>query len=206
MISEQKTLLIFTAADIWRDRKSRREEYKLGYSSVIKHLPGLEIIYLETFKKKKSVLELFGPVFYSNSHKRGISNKGVNLIRALQSLLSCKESLFVAENVIVMTGRYQILSDKFHETLLAESVRRDFIGREFQDLAQVHTGLFMIKTKLLIQFVNSVDLEEMERKRISIENELWSFMSQNDVNCLFLPKLDLYAPVFGTGVRDPHVL
>ena len=198
-------MLIFTAADIWRDRKSRREEYKLGYSSAIKYLPGLETIYLETFKKKKSVLELFGPVFYSNSHRRGISNKGVNLLRALYSLITDKDSLFVAENVIVMTGRYQILSDKFYETILAESARRDFIGREFQDLAQVHTGLFMIKTKLLIEFVNSVDLEEMERKRLSIENELWSFMSKNEVNCLFLPNLNLYAPVFGTGVRDPHV-
>ena len=205
MPQEKKIVLIFTSADIWRDRKARGKEYSRGQAAATEYLPGIEVIYLETFRRSKSVLQQFGQVIYSKSHKRRIANKGVLLALALESLYSKNQMFSEVENLIVLTGRYQLFSHKFYESLIAESASRDFIGREFPEIGQVHTGLFMIKTKLLSEFLNTVNLNQMERRSISIENELWGFLSKKGANCLFLPNLDLYAPVFGTGIRDDNV-
>jgi len=202
---EKKIFLIFTSADIRRDRRARGKEYIRGQAAASKHLPKIEFIYLETYRRNKSVLQQFGQVIYSKSHKRRISNKGVLLALALESLYRKEQMFLEVENLIVLTGRYQLFSDKFHESLIAESSGRDFIGRDFPEIEQVHTGLFMIKAKLLLEFLSAVNLEEMERKSISIENELWSFLLRKKANCLFLPNLDLHAPVFGKGIRDDHV-
>ena len=205
MPQEKKMVLIFTSADIRRDRKARGKEYARGQAAATEYLPRIEVIYLETYRRNKSVLQQFGQVIYSKSHKRRIANKGVLLALALESLNSKKQLFAEVENLIVLTGRYQLFSDKFHESLIAESSGRDFIGREFPEIEQVHTGLFMIKARLLLEFLSAVNLKEMERRSISIENELWSFLSRKKANCLFLPNLDLYAPVFGKGIRDDHV-
>lgn len=206
MVDAKRTVLVFTAADIWRDRKSRREEYKLGHDSVIEYLPHLEILYLETRRKRKSVLEQFGQVTYSKSHRSDIANKGVLLILALKSFLKGEdENLQGIDNIIVMTGRYRLTSRQLYESILACPADIDFVGREFAELNQVHTGLFLINKEFLKVFLSETSTENMERSSISIEHELWRFLTNRNATTYFLPSLDLYAPVFGKGIRDTHV-
>ena len=63
------------------------------------------------------------------------------------------------------------------------------------NIKHFNTGMFCIKSKLLLEYIHSVDLQQMTSQFISIEDNIYNFFITNNIEYDALEKMDvIYFP------------
>ncbi len=197
--------IIYTSALIPNKFEERKNDYINSYSELIKYIPQNNIFIVESFSSDISFFNKLGSeVFVSNTHDPSFKNKGVLEIKAM---LSFFENNKFSDNDLVMklTGRYKINDDYFIK--LPENTKNfDFYGKLIDDNTQIFTGCFIAKYSLIIEFLKSQNLMLLENNMINIEKALLDFLIAKNKKCFFVDKLNVTAPIFGTGNVQIHNL
>jgi hypothetical protein len=190
--------VIYTSALIPNKFEERKNDYINSYNELIKYIPQNNIFIIESFSSDISFFNKLGSeVFVSNTHDSTLKNKGVLEIKAM---LSFFENNKFNDNDLVMklTGRYRINDDYFIK-LPEDAKNFDFYGKLIDNSTQIFTGCFIAKYSLIIEFLKSQNLMLLEENMINIEKALLDFLITKNKKCFFVDKLNLTAPIFGTG-------
>jgi hypothetical protein len=188
---ERKNNFIFTSAEIENDWLERHKEYLSSLQTIVKYNEDVSI--LECYKTRNSSLSGFGGVVkYSNTHNNNIKNKGVLELLALKTI-----DIKPNEYYIKISGRYRFVDNSFYTTI--KNTNYDIVCK-MDSVGQVYTFLFYVKGSVLIDFLNNVDLDFIEKNMINIEYVFSQYVKNKNV--LYLKFLGLYAPIFGVGNRD----
>lgn len=184
--------LLLTSAIIEAHYDERKNEY-LESVSYIDSI-GLKnyVFFIETILSKDHFIEdLQIPVFYSNTHLDYLRNKGVKEILALAKFLNSIE-IVEDEMIIKLTGRYRFISDFFIKEVEKQEYDLYYTTRDFQSFF----GCFAIRKKYFIEFINSLNLVEMENRMINIELEFLNFIKRrDDINSKVYNKIDVYSKI-----------
>jgi len=184
--------IILTSAIIKDFYEERKDEYKksidffenIGFKN--------DIFFIETVIKGDSYLEDFGVnVFYSKTNDNNLRNKGVKEIIAIKKFF---EDKIINDNEIIvkLTGRYKFISDSFLKEI--KNGENDLYYTTSD--GQAFFGCFAIRKKFIIDFINSLNLSEMERNMINIEFEFINFINKRkDINSKLINKIDVYSNI-----------
>lgn len=100
----------------------------------------------------------------------GIRNKGVGLIG---QWINCIDIIKQYEYVIHYEPRQILLNLEFFKRFIEDPISLFTIN---PGSGTFNTGLIAIESRLLVDYINSCDLERMNRNYISIEDHLFQFM------------------------------
>jgi hypothetical protein len=158
---------------------------------------------IEAFLKKgPSFLDDYcKDVFYAQSNNLSLKNKGVNEGRTM--LEGLKHFNFAPNDMVVkLTGRYFFSNDSFLRTV-ENNPDADAIVRQtiLWDKENIVTGCFALKNHYLIDFLEHLDFEKMERNMIDIEWEMKLYIQkiirEKNAKVIFVDLLHLSAHVWG---------
>jgi hypothetical protein len=191
-------IVLYTSALIQNKFEERKNQYLQSYNSLLRFFPKSDIHVIECFSKKPDFFdELSSSTFISNTHNESIRNKGVLELMAIQKFLEnnnyTEDTLFFK-----LTGRYQLIDDHFLKIVL-QNTGFDFYGKIVYDGTQIFTGCFCIKFRTLYDFIYRTDFDYLNSNMINIENAIYDYLISTNSNYFFVDKLNLIAPIFGTG-------
>jgi hypothetical protein len=184
--------ILLTSATIPSFFEERKNEYQESIDFIKNHSLNGNSTIIETVLFEKSFLEEFDlEIFYSKTHNETIKNKGVKEIMALNSYFY-NNKIDDNEMIIKMTGRYRFLSEKF----IKEIQKDDFDAYYTTEGNQVFFGCFALRKKYLIEFINSIDLDEMEKNMINVEKKFYDFLQiKNNIKLKHIDKIDVYSKI-----------
>lgn len=189
--------VIYTSALITNKFEERKLHYKDSYSILLKYFKNSDIYIVECFSDKSDFLSDFGSqVYLTNTHDVKIRNKGVLEVKGISNFIL--NNKIEDDYFLKMTGRYKFLDDHFIKNY-RDNIGYDFYGKLIDNKTQVFTGCFIIKNKILNEFIEYVDINHLESNMINIEMYLLNFLIEKKKNCFFIDKLNVDAPIFGSG-------
>lgn len=183
--------ILLTSALIDSNFDDRKEEYlkSIKYFKSEELLDKVSII--ETVVKSGSFLETLGyDVFYSNTLNTTLRNKGVKEIIAIKKYLD-QSNIVGDELVIKLTGRYRLESNLFMDSIINSDNDAYYLPVK----QQIFFGCFAIKKKYFDEFINSLNIEEMENRMINIELVFANYLKSKQIKKKELEKLDLYSNI-----------
>jgi hypothetical protein len=189
--------VIYTSALIPNKFEERKLHYKNSYSVLLEYFNNSDIYIVECFSDKSDFLSDFGcQVYLTNTHDVNIRNKGVLEMKGISDFIL--NNKIEDDYFLKVTGRYKFLDNYFIKNY-KDNIGHDFYGKLIDNKTQVFTGCFIIKNKILNEFIEYVDLNHLESNMINIEMSLLNFLIENNKNCFFIDKLNIEAPIFGQG-------
>lgn len=195
---ESETKIICTAALIDNQFEKRKAEY-IKSLNILNSYQFYDPYIIESVLPlgSRSFLNNYSNnVLYTNTNNCSFKNKGVN--EACSLLEAFKKLKFKEHDIIVkITGRYSFNSDLFLTTI-KENPTVDVFALKISD--QVFTGCFAMRYELFKDFLNQLDFIKMEKEMINIEYELALYLKkiESKNNILYINKIDITAPIFGT--------
>lgn len=197
--------ILYTAALIHNQFDSRKEEY-LHSLFLLDTYGFLKKTYIvdSCTKQEASFFESYSnQVIYAGTNDHKWINKGVN--EALAILKALDHFSFHENDLIIkLTGRYFLDSDKFLK--IVEDHPEIDLFVKFDPYGQVFTGCYAIRCRYLREFLQTVDLQELNDKKICIETKAAEYVqkavSRHGAKLLILEHLDVTANIFGWGERD----
>ena len=196
---DSEVKIICTAALIESQFEMRKTEYAKSLS-VLKSYGYHDPYIFDSILPfgSKSFLDNYSDnTFYTNINNDSLKNKGINEARSLLELF--KKVNFKEHDMIVkITGRYNFNSDLFLKTI-QENPTVDVFAMKIKE--QIFTGCFAMRYILFKDFLSQLDFIKMEREMINIEYELAQYLKKIGPknNILYMNKIDIAAPIFGTG-------
>lgn len=146
--------------------------------------------------------DLIDNVFYSCTHNPAIRNQGVDEIAALRAFIN-HYNFDDNDMIIKLTGRYTPNSNLFFDYISLKEDKYDGFFHAFpvshSGYGQIFTGAFAIRLRLLKKYLDSVNLNLLERNMINIEYDIYQFI-KNIKSIKYLNKLDI--TVFPGGGED----
>ena len=144
----------------------------------------------------KSIKNLKG-IFLFLNNEYGKINKGAGLIVQWKYALSNISDDY--EYVIHFEPRQQLKDFSFFERFIAkpQNYAKSWfpVVMKFKifpiTLSQILTGIFVLKRKYLERYCNSVDLVKMVRNRVSIEDDIYEFLKNNNIEFCNVEKLGI---------------
>lgn len=189
-------LIIVTSAELEIQKEMRTSEYLNTLQWLKENAQKHKIVWLECVKDNISYVENNFEVYYSNCNNPNYSNKGANLGLSLKTFF---ENYEVEEDIVVqMTGRYNFLSRHFFDTI-ENNLGYDFYGVQKIEYQQCFTGCFGMRKKYFKDWLYQTDWEDLNRTTTNIEKSLWDYNAKNQLNCMYLDKVDVRANIFGDG-------
>jgi len=140
------------------------------------------ITIIETYSKDKVAdLENSGLKVYYSHFNNSFTNKGLNEMFHIYDFL--RNSIIKDDDTIVkISGRYLIENDEIL------SIDRDFIAKYDGDIYPgnrgVHTFYFGFKKKIFLEFINSLDVKNINYDSICIEWLIKDFMLNKKITIL----------------------
>ena len=116
------------------------------------------------------------PMYHINNNY-GRRNKGAGIIEMWKSNI---DTILKYKWLLYFEPRTILNDNEFIKNCLASPGNHFKIIEEGSIEPHFYTGLFMIKTELLIEFCKNSDLEQMVKNSISIEFHLKNFMDSNN--------------------------
>lgn len=184
--------LLLTSAIIEDHYQERKNEYLESIHTIDSIGLKSDVFLIETVLSKGHFIEdLSIPVFYSNTHVEHLRNKGVKEILALSNFFNSQE-IVDNEMIIKLTGRYRFISDFF----IREVQKQEYDLYHTNRGSQSFFGCFAIRKKYFVEFINSLNIVEMENKTINIELEFFNFIQRrDDINSKLYNKIDVYSKI-----------
>lgn len=108
---------------------------------------------------------------YCINDNKGSRNKGVGLIYqwlAMQHIIECYDY------VLHFEPRQLFINFSFFESFFSNPRNMFTINKYSKTF---NTGLFSVSSSILIEYINNADCENMNKKSICIENNLYNFMA-----------------------------
>jgi hypothetical protein len=188
--------IIMTSALISDQFENRKQDYIESYESLIKFIDPKNIFLLECFSSKEHFLENYSKnIYYSNTHNTTFKNKGVLEILCMKKFL--QNNTFDDEELLLkITGRYKLLNSNLFN-IINEHPTYDFYGKKIEK--QIFCGCYIIKTKILYQFLSEADLDHLETTMTNIEKYLFNFLQRKSIKSFFIPELSVNCKIFGDG-------
>jgi hypothetical protein len=200
------TALITTAGN-YPEKEKRIVQYCKGINQIADYIANtnsLKVIHVDNtidnhfimHEKISSSLKNIKNIdrFYFNDNYYGKNNKGAGTIsqwRAIKKYLQSYDYIIHYEPRMFFIN-YEFLDQFFEKNDNYFKDEYHWDKHRPLDLFrhyQVHTGLFSLQTKFLVKFIDSVDLEDMVKKRVCIESILYSFIKKNKINYCPMKKL-----------------
>lgn len=183
--------LIYTSANINFLYEIRKNEYIDSFNELIKYFNPNDIYILECFSKNEEYLNNLSSNIYYNTNIGYFKNKGVKEITAIKNFL-LKYNFDDDDLITKITGRYKLLSNRY-----INSINNDDYDGYFKmgENNQLFTGLFSLKFKYLLDFINNIDLTIMEKNMINLEKLIYDYVINNKLNVKFIETLDLYSNI-----------
>lgn len=197
-------IVLYTSALISNKFDIRKSQYLNSYKMLSSFIDVKNIKIVECFSSNGDFLKsLNSDIIYTNTHSNSIRNKGVLEAMAMMKFF---DEFDIDDNDIILkiTGRYSLIDDSFIR--LIESTNHDFYGRFMDENRQVFTGCFAMRKNIFVDWLKSIDLVMLERMSINIEKNLIDYLSNNKINTFFTEKINIEAPIFGSGEIDFHIL
>ncbi len=139
--------------------------------------------------------ELTKKICYPQKNNLSFKNIGVNEALSLKHSLHCLP--FSDDDMIVkITGRY-VLYDSFLIDLIKTNTGFDSYIKWMDN--QVFTGCFALKWKHFKKFINNLDMKQMEKNMINLEQKLAEFIIKENLLYYPLDKLHIKARIYGNG-------
>ena len=193
--------IIYTSAMINQKKDLRLCQYRRSHESLVSLFGNNSITivecYAQNIKDVSEITDLGSELFITRTHKPDIRNKGVLEILGMKKFLN-ETKIDEDEILLKITGRYT-LSDTSIVRALEEDKSAVFAGRLTDNNTQIFTGCFSIRKRTLSNFFNNVDLDHMEKNMINFEKTLKDYLSIIEEKSIFLNKINIEAPIFGTG-------
>jgi hypothetical protein len=190
--------ILFTSALISQDFDARKEEYLKGLESLKPFWNDTTVI--ECARTESPWISDKVPVYFTGVNNPSWRNKGANEANALLSFLT-KHPGDPNQMVVKFTGRYRFKDSSFLDTCL--TTKYDAVVK-LGEGSQVYTACFAMREGLLVDMLKSIDFNIMEIGMVNFEQLVANYVYKKLVNYQTLGKLNITAPVFGTGNR--HVL
>lgn len=183
------------------------EERKKQYIHSLQKLQtmGCDFYVVESCKKGPTFLDEYcNNVCYTQSNNpswaKGKGNYGLNEVLSLT--IGLQHFNFDPDDMIIkLTGRYALEKDEFIR-LVENNPQADAFLRAWND-SDAYTGLFAIRLKYLVDFLNSIDFVKMERT--PIEHVFGRYITQlraNGANIFYIPHVYNYLPVCWATLRS----
>ena len=109
------------------------------------------------------------------NNQYGCKNKGAGLI---ENWLVCKEVLKQYDWIIHFEPRQLLKNFDFFDSFFKNPRNLFTMGKENNHF---NTGLFCIQTNILLNYISTVNLQEMVFKYISIEYDIYDFFIKNNI-------------------------
>jgi hypothetical protein len=190
----------------------RKAQYIKSFN--ILNMIGYKDVYvIEALKKHgHTFLDDFSKnVFYATTNDRKFTNQGTNEAR------TCLEGIdyfkFDPEDIILkITGRYQLKSDRILKIIRDNPDFDAYI--KLAGNGDVYTACFAMRCKYFQEVYRQIDLDRMEKDRISLETEVARYIKNKVATCGFkvyyVDTLDIEANLFGSsacpGIPENTVL
>jgi hypothetical protein len=149
-------------------------------------------IFDNTIDKKdtlpKELLEIIPDnvkVINDHANKYGGINKGAGLI---ESWLYLKDIIEQYDYLIHFEPRQLLINFDFIESFLQNKSNVFTISKDY---TQFNTGLFCIECKVLLLFIENVNIHNMVYNIINIEYMLFQFFNENNIQYTIVDKMNL---------------
>jgi hypothetical protein len=191
--------ILYSAALLKDGYQVRKGEYIEGIKILNRY--GYRNPYIvEAIKKKgPTFLDKYSThVFYAQSNNAALRNKGVNEGRTL--LESFGHFNFNPHDMLIkISGRYHFMSDCFIRFIENNPDLDGAVKSDGGDSA--YTLCYALKAHLMLDFLQSLDFEKMEREMICIEAELGAYVrrmiQEKNAKIAYVDRLDVTGLVWG---------
>lgn len=190
--------ILVTSALIAQDYDTRKAEYLSGLQSLRPFWD--DTCVLECAKTEGPWVSDEVPVFFPGVNNPLLKNKGANEAKALLTFLT-QHPGDPKQMVVKFTGRYRFNDTSFLNTCL--TTKYDAVVK-LGEGAQVYTACFAMREGLLVDMLAAIDFDQMEREMVNFEQIVANYIYKKHTNYQLVGKLNVTAPVFGTGAR--HIL
>lgn len=191
-------LILPTSAEIETLKEMRINEYLKTIHWLKENNRKYKTIFIETITTENSFIEEYFPVYYSKCHNSNYNNKGSNLGNSLKNFFHNND--IDEELVVQFTGRYNFIDDKFL-SVIEKNLGYDFYGRLFKVEDQYFTGCFAMKTKYMVEWVNTVDWNYLNHAMINIEKSLRDYVVSKNLRTYHLDLINIECNIFGNGTN-----
>ena len=116
----------------------------------------------------------------------GPHNKGAGIIEQWRYN---KELISRSEWYIYYEPRQLLVNFNFFESFLRNP--RTLFTMGSGNRSHFNTGLFAMKSKDVLRYMDSIDLEHMVKNQVGIEYSLYDFMKQNNIQCNLEEKMNV---------------
>ncbi len=190
----QNIEILFTSALIENQFEIRKEEYLKSYTALIQY--GLNPWIIESTNIDHSFYdELTSRICYPKKNNSSLRNIGVNEVSALKSVIDFLP--FDDDDIVIkLTGRYFLYDENFIN-LIRENPEYDVYAKWQNN--QVFTGCIALKWKFFKKFLQSVNLNNMEKKMINLEKELARFILKKKLKSFAIEHIHIKARIYGGG-------
>lgn len=198
--------ILCTAALIDEGYETRKNEYCQCFD-ILKSFGYTNPYIVEAIKKSGSTFldDYSTNVFYSTANNPRLKNKGVNEGRTMLEAL--KQFHFDPDDMIIkVTGRYHFTSDALIGMIENNPDIDGFVKYDDSRLGII-TGCFALRYHYLVDFLEHLDYEHMEKKMVCIEWDFKSYLEQiiltQQAHITFVDKLHIQAKVWGDAGYRP---
>tara|TARA_B100000475_G_C14997571_1_gene314962 strand:+ start:469 stop:1098 length:630 start_codon:yes stop_codon:yes gene_type:complete len=116
----------------------------------------------------------------------GCKNKGSGLI---ENWIHNNDVLSRYDWIIHFEPRQLLKSNQFIDSFLENP--RNLFNMNWADKRQYNTGLFCIKCKVLLDFINEYTPEKLVNNNLNIEASIYNFITNNNIDYKTIDKMDL---------------
>lgn len=206
--------ILYTAALIDEGFELRKNQYTHG-CEILKNYGYSDPYIVEAIKKSgPTFLENFSThVFYSKENNPVLKNKGVNEAKTMLEAL--KAFNFAPDDMIIkITGRYHFMTDEFirmvENSPEVDGFFKKVDGYEKNDKRAVISGCFALRCHYLIDMLEHVDYDDIEKNMICFEFELADYVKQiiadKQASICYVDMLQVSAHVWGNSGYCPGTL
>lgn len=137
----------------------------------------------------KSILNVLHPkceIITCINNKYGCNNKGAGDI---EQWIYNKDLINKYKWFIHFEPRQLLKSNQFIDSFLENP--RNLFNMNWADKRQYNTGLFCIKCKVLLDFINEYTPEKLVNNNLNIEASIYNFITNNNIDYKTIDKMDL---------------
>ena len=193
---QSSVLVLPTSAEIETLKEMRTNEYMKTMNWLNDYREKYEIIFLESVATKNSFIEKYFPVYYSCNHNPRFQNKGANLGNSLSNFFN--NNKVKQDLVLQFTGRYNFI-DGYFFSIIENNPNYDFYGKWFENENQYFTGAFAMKTKHMMNWLNSTDWNHLNDAMINIEKSIREYVVSKNLKAYHVDKINIECNIFGNG-------